>query len=202
MKTRFYYTLNEITGISDRTINYGDTKIGVYAFASYLLQYDNPIATDNDISKELMKHIWLNLSERNVIYIDRRHWAFEHIDRPEMNDFTEEDAEKIYDFAQSMLSIYEDTKQYYETLIPLYESEKSKLMNDIQSQTRFNDTPQNAQVLDGYAADNYSTNVTTTKTELTTKMNRLNEVQTMLRNLYGDWAFEFNKLVLDDVEEN
>lgn len=75
-------------------------------------------------------------------------------------------------------------------------------MNQIEtdSETRFNDTPQNAAVNDGFAADNYTTTITGSKvkTDGTSVMNRIDEVQQKLKDIYADWAFQFNKLVMED----
>ena len=72
------------------------------------------------------------------------------------------------------------------------------------NETRFNDTPQNTLASGTYADDNYATNVTKANSGSSvqvygmSKMARIDEIQRMLRNLYGDWAFEFNKLIVGE----
>lgn len=166
---------------------------------------------DTDITKELLKHIWLNLYNKNVGYVDIEHPVWENPSRPTSGNDWEE---MKHDLGNAIWSIYTDTRKYYETIIGMYQDELNTLLDPVQSKTissgtgdtRFNDTPQNAPVDDGYAADNYTTNITktttgstiTTTNDLTTKMNRINEVQNMLKDLYADWAFKFNQLIVGE----
>ena len=166
---------------------------------------------DTAITKELLKHIWLNLYNKNVGYVDIEHPVWENPSRPSGGEAW---AEMKYDLGNAIWSIYTDTRKYYETLIGMYQEELDTLLDPVQSQTissgsgdtRFNDTPQNLPVADGYAADNYTTNITktttgstiTTTNDLTTKMNRINEVQNLLKDLYADWAFKFNQLIVGE----
>lgn len=155
---------------------------------------------DTDITKKLLEHIWLNLYDKNVAYLDIKHPRWEHPEKPfDSDDYLEMRQE----LGNSIWSIYIDTKDRYEKLIGIYEDELDNLMKPMESasETRFNDTPQNAVVsADTYAADNYTTTITNTKasTDLTSKMNRIDEVQRLLKNLYSDWAFEFNKLICEE----
>lgn len=165
------------------------------------------VGEDTDITKNLLIHIWLNLYDKNVGYVDIKHPRWEQPSKPYAgNDYTSMKRE----FGNSIWSIYIDTKDYYETLIAMYNSELENLLNGVTTvtdgngSTRFNDTPQNTPTTGGYAEDNYSTNVTTNNntvtvtSDLNTKMARIDEVQRLLKNLYADWAFEFNKLILED----
>lgn len=221
MISRFYYTLDELTGNNyDSFVLSSD--VGFYEICSYLLSKSPAIAQDDAHTKKLMYHIWLNLSQKYLLYLDVEHPRWEHVERKSYDGFGPEEMYEVHSLGQSMLSIFEDSKDRYLTLIKLYEDELDNLMADVVSQsevvvegsangdTRFNDTPQNTPVDDGYAADNYTTNITkstssnssttttTQSTNLTTKMNRINEVQNMLKNLYADWAFEFNKLIVGE----
>jgi len=166
---------------------------------------------DTAITKELLKHIWLNLYNKNVGYIDIEHPVWENPSRPTSGD---EWTEMKHNLGNAIWSIYTDTRKYYETIIGMYQDELDTLLAPVQSKTissgtgdtRFNDTPQNLPVEDGYAADNYTTNITktttgstiTTTNDLNTKMNRINEVQNLLKNLYADWAFKFNQLIVGE----
>lgn len=59
----------------------------------------------------------------------------------------------------------------------------------------YNDTPQAA---GDWTADPYTTNATKTssKQEVATPIERLNEIDRKLKSLYGEWANEFSKLVI------
>lgn len=165
---------------------------------------------DTDITKKLLEHIWLNLYDKNVGYVDVVHPRWEHPEKPfDSDDYLEMRQE----LGNSIWSIYIDTRDYYEKLITMYENELEDLEEFLgpltttstnNAETRFNDTPQNTLANGTYADDNFATNVTksnggsTVTAEVATKMARLNEVQGMLRNLYADWAFEFNKLIVGE----
>lgn len=190
---------------------------GIFWLVSELT--DETVGEDTDITKELLKHVWLNLYDKNIGYVDVEHPTWEHPNKPYVGaDYIE----MKHEVGNAIWSLYLDTEKYYTTLINIYENELDDLLADVASQsevvvegsangdTRFNDTPQNTPIDDGYAADNYTTNITkstssnssttttTQSTNLTTKMNRINEVQNMLKNLYADWAFEFNKLIVGE----
>lgn len=184
---------------------------------------DETVGEDTDITKELLKHVWLNLYGKNVGYVDVEHPRWETPSKPYAGtDYIE----MKHELGNAIWSLYIDTKDYYENLIGVYEDELSNLMDPISSstsnsstttasgnnETRFNDTPQNTLASGTYADDNYATNVTkansgssvgvigssTTENDGMSKMARIDEVQRMLRNLYGDWAFEFNKLIVGE----
>lgn len=162
---------------------------------------------DTDITKELLKHIWLNLYNKDVAYLDIEHPRWETPSKPHDTD---EWLEMKRDLGNAIWSIYLDTKNYYETLIGMYQEELDNLLAGITTtttgngSTRFNDTPQNAPTAGGYAEDNYSTNVTTNNNTVTvtsdanTKMIRIDEVQRLLRDLYADWAAKFNVLIVGE----
>ncbi len=212
MISRFYYTLRElVNGISSEYIpmyiNYDDENLyGFYEMMSYLNpSLDPEDYNDDKYSKELMKRIWLNMSEKYVLAIDIQHprWVDPVPPIPGTSTWLPDSQYEVNKLVQSFLSIYEDTRERYVTLIKLYENELDNLLNPIEtnSETRFNDVPENAETTPGqYANDNYSTTVTksSASTDGTSKMNRINEIQNMLRDLYADWAFEFSKLVLGE----
>lgn len=174
-------------------------EYGINWLISQLTGYNHG-EVDTAITKKLLEHIWLNLYNKNVAYLDIKHPRWEQPEKPYSGDDYQEMCEEL---GNDIWSIYRDTKDRYEKLIGIYEDELDNLMNPMESnsETRFNDTPQNAVVdSDTYAADNYTTTITSTKasTDLTSKMNRIDEVQRLLKNLYSDWAFEFNKLICED----
>lgn len=185
-----------------------DNQNGIIWLIEQLTNRTFLIPTDTDITKNLLKHVWLNLYDKNVGYVDVVHPRWKHPSKPYG---TADYVSMKQELGNSIWSIYIDTKDRYETLINMYNSELENLLNGVNTtttgngSTRFNDTPQNAETTPGqYANDNYSTNVTTTDNTVTvtsdvnTKMARIDEIQRLLRDLYADWAFEFNKLILED----
>ena len=218
MRTRYYYRFNEILPIytgsfpsTDKYYPITENK-GIHWLISQLLT-DSTIDTESDdaITKQLMKHIWLNLKDKFVCYLDIEHPAWEHPDKPEAGRYASDEVFEMMDeLGTNFWSCYMDTRDYFTNLINVYNSELENLMNPVVTTTasngesRFNDTPQNLPVNNAYAADNYTTNITKSESGSTissdnmTKMARIDELQKMLRNLFADWAFEFSKMVVGE----
>lgn len=209
MISRFYYTLDELTGNNyDSFVLSSD--VGFYEICSYLLGKNPAIAVDDAYTKKLMYHIWLNLSQKYLLDLDVEHPRWENVEKKAFDEFGPDEMYYVHCLGQNMLSIFEDTKDRYLTLIQMYEDELDDLLDGVRTvtdgdgETRFNDTPQNFPNAEGYAEDNYTTNVTKAKNTVTvtsdvnTKMARIDEVHRLLRNLYADWAFEFNKLIVGE----
>ena len=218
MKTRFYYNFYEMlpvyTGYFPETNKYYPITAakGIHWLISQLLA-DNTILTDSDtaITIELLKHVWLNLKDKYVAYMDIEHPCWEQPEKPAGGRYASEEFFAMMDeLGTNVWSIYIDTRDYFVNLINVYNSELEHLMNPVTTttssngETRFNDTPQHLPVNNGYAEDNYTTNITKSESGSTissdnmTKMARIDELQKMLRNLYADWAFEFNKLIVGE----
>lgn len=202
MISRFYYTLSELTNDDRYIINLGGSiKIGIEDIVDTLYaNIEGNIGTSDSVSQKLLSYIWNNISHRNVVSIDVVHPYWEQVSK---EDVSEDDLEEAKaELAQVIWSIYQDTQDRYRTLIDIYNDELDSLLDQIKtnSETRFNDTPQNLPVNDGYAADNYTTTITTSNaaTDGTSKINRIDEIQQKLKDLFADWAFEFNKLVLGE----
>ena len=81
-------------------------------------------------------------------------------------------------------------------LIQNLEANKAKLLDDVKSLSvaRFNDTPQNS---GDFSDDNHTSNITTTtsSSNVGTMMQRLNEVEDNIKQLYIDWSNEFTKFI-------
>lgn len=115
----------------------------------------------------------------------------------------EEPSEKVIeDFIRKLSSIYFKTKDRYETLLGLYSSEKSKLMDKVESISisRFNDSPQNG---GDWSDDEHTSNITRNESsvDLTPVMDRLKTVQDNYLNLVKDWADKFKGLFFINPEE-
>lgn len=108
------------------------------------------------------------------------------------------------EFANNFYAKFKITKQYYETLINLYESQESHLMDQVESSietlNKYNDTPQNGGDFD---TDNHTTNsnksTTTSKSDVDTIISRLTEVRRKLVDVYNLWAKEFDGLFISHL---
>lgn len=98
------------------------------------------------------------------------------------------------------------TYEYYVPLLTMYRNAKANLMDDVESTSsnkiKFNDTPQNANTSGVYEGDDYINQFTKTegltKTQLTSKINRLREIQDGYKNVMADWVKEFEMLFMED----
>ena len=98
------------------------------------------------------------------------------------------------------------TYEYYVPLLTFYRAAKINLMDDVESTSsnkiKFNDTPQNANTSGVYEGDDYINQFTKTegvsKSQLTSKINRLREIQDGYKNVMADWVKEFEMLFMED----
>ena len=85
-------------------------------------------------------------------------------------------------------------------LIQNLTNNKSKLLDDVKSSSvaRFNDTPQNS---GDFSDDQHTSNITTTtsSSNVGTMMQRLNEIEDNIKQLYLDWSDEFRKFIIWSV---
>ena len=88
----------------------------------------------------------------------------------------------------------------YSMLIQNLSNNKAKLLDDVKSSSiaRFNDTPQNS---GDFSDDNHTSNITTTtnSSNVGTMMQRLNEIEDNIKQLYIDWSDEFRKFIIWSV---
>ena len=117
------------------------------------------------------------------------------------------------DFIQ-LLDYMNRTAPKYSKLLDVYSSAENKLMNRLSTEvyagasvdgsSRFNDTPQDGGM---YADDSHTSNITQTKSTTSSNsattyddkniMQRLDEVQTMYRNIMSQWVDEFEKFFVE-----
>lgn len=103
------------------------------------------------------------------------------------------------------ITLYEESKDYYEITIGLYTNNKNKLMDIVESssinEVFFNDTPQNeGGVFDDTSyTTNYTKTKTTNKSQMNTPMARLKEVTDNLEMLWRDWLVEMEKLFIENI---
>ena len=88
----------------------------------------------------------------------------------------------------------------YSLLIQNLEANKAKLLDDVKSSSvaRFNDTPQNS---GDFSDDNHTSTLTKTEnsSNVGTMMQRLNEIEDNIKQLYIDWSNEFRKFIIWSV---
>ena len=97
------------------------------------------------------------------------------------------------------------TFERYNKLLDVYTSELSKLLDGVKSSTtgvgRFNDTPQNITDGDEFGDNTHISNITKSTAEavsdVDTKINRIDEIQRKLRNIWKDWVDEFDGLFIE-----
>lgn len=124
---------------------------------------------------------------------------------------SEEDYERIETrFIRNFTNIYNFTKNKYSELLNYYGAAKNHLLDKVENITatdgehRVNDTPQNGGSWqdDAHTSLYESTSSTATNTnDLTTLMNRLNEIQDNYMNVLKAWCNEFNGLFIFPVDE-
>lgn len=82
----------------------------------------------------------------------------------------------------------------YKKLLDSYAAEESKLMDQVKSYSKFNDTPQMA---NQYDSNEYVSTYTEYGNDIATKMARLDEIKRMYADLMNDWVDEFNNLFIE-----
>lgn len=97
----------------------------------------------------------------------------------------------------SIFAWWKSSMDKYSLLIQNLELNKSKLLADIKSHSvaRFNDTPQNS---GDFSDDPHTSNITTTENSSAggTMIQRLNEIEDNIKQLYNDWSDEFRKFII------
>lgn len=191
MRTRFYYTLEEINVIFGGQPG-GVMQQGMFAFLNKVLGRSD---TDTVYTNELFKnYIWNRFYQHDVVYIDVEHDPWTEPVKPAAKS---EVAAAIQGKMNMIYSWLYGSEKRYSTLITNYEEQKNRLMDKLTSKatTLFNDTPQDG---GDVTADGYITNATTatTTSDVATPIARLKEIQNNLENLYEEWSKEFRKFVL------
>lgn len=101
------------------------------------------------------------------------------------------------DLFASICEVIRSTYDKYIVLIKAYTAEKDNLLNQVSSTSTvlFNDTPQEG---GDFADDEHATNatITTSNSDLGTKVARINEIDRLLRNFYSDWSEEIGNAVV------
>ena len=130
------------------------------------------------------KYIWPRFYQEFVVYTDS----------DENEDFIEKFCRTK---VGQIFAWWQSSSDKYKLLIQNLENNKAKLLDDVKSSSvaRFNDTPQNS---GDFSDDNHTSNITTTtsSSNVGTMMQRLNEIEDNIKQLYLDWSDEFRKFII------
>ena len=132
-------------------------------------------------------YIWPRFYQEVVVYTD--------------SDESEDSVEKFCRTkAGQIMAWWTSSMEKYSLLIQNLEANKAKLLDDVKSSSiaRFNDTPQNS---GDFSDDNHTSTVTKTEnsSNVGTMMQRLNEIEDNIKQLYIDWSNEFRKFIIWSV---
>ena len=132
-------------------------------------------------------YIWPRFYQEAIIYAD--------LDKNE--DFVEKFARTK---VGQIMSWWISSIEKYSLLIQNLTANKNKLLDDVKSAfiSRFNDTPQNS---GDFSDDNHTSTVNKTEnsSNVGTMMQRLNEIEDNIKQLYIDWSDEFRKFIIWSV---
>lgn len=196
---RTYYTLDDIR----KEVGISPNDKGPYTIANsnaasfslflincfYKLSFSVPSAlTETDESRTCFKeYIWPRFYQEAIIYVD--------------SDESESFLEKFCRTkAGQIMSWWQSSSEKYNMLIQNLSNNKAKLLDDVKSSSvaRFNDTPQNS---GDFSDDQHTSTVTKTEnsSNVGTMMQRLNEIEDNIKQLYIDWSNEFRKFIIWSV---
>ena len=190
---RTYYTLDDIR----KEIPQFSATSGPYAMSSKSLteflnaclteaRYDAaPYFAETNQSIDCFRNdIWPRFYNEAIIYAD--------LDKNE--DFLEKFCRTK---VGNIMSWWSSSSEKYSLLIQNLEANKTKLLDDVKSSStsRFNDTPQNS---GDFSDDPHTSTITKTEnsSNVGTMMQRLNEIEDKIKQLYLDWSDEFRKFII------
>ena len=194
---RIYYTLDDIRKAVDGSYASGEGPYSMSlkafsTFLNYCLDKVNftlfSVFAETDESQVCFReYIWPRFYNEAIIYTDL----------DENEDFLEKFCRTK---VGQILSWFKASAEKYGLLIQNLTANKAKLLDDVKSSSvaRFNDTPQNS---GDFSDDQHTSNITTTtsSSNVGTMMQRLNEIEDNIKQLYLDWSDEFRKFIIWSV---
>ena len=194
---RTYYTLDDIRKALGSPYDSGKGPYTMFkryfsVFLNDCLQkvgFERPTlqSDDNEASTCFQNYIWPRFYQEAIIYVDS----------DENEDFLEKFCRTK---AGQIFAWWISSSEKYSLLIQNLENNKAKLLDDVKSSSvaRFNDTPQNS---GDFSDDNHTSTVTKTEnsSNVGTMMQRLNEIEDNIKQLYIDWSDEFRKFIIWSV---
>ena len=132
-------------------------------------------------------YIWPRFYQEAIVYVD-----------------SDESESFVKKFARTkvgqIMAWWISSSEKYSLLIQNLEANKTKLLDDVKSASisRFNDTPQNS---GDFSDDQHTSTVTKTENSANvgTMIERLNEIEDNIKQLYMDWSDEFRKFIIWSV---
>lgn len=191
MKTRFYYTFQEIINKTSTEPIISD--IGFYEVLDSLLGISSD--TDTAFTKMLFQY-YINptLSDKFVDYADVEHEEYEEVSKPDISHSV---------LITSMYVLLKKTQEYYEERISRLEEYRDQLMKEVANKTiaKFNDTPQIKN--QDLSTDEYVSNISTSEvqSEPGSMADRLENANNAIKRYYENWAYEFTSKFILWVEE-
>ena len=191
---RVYYTLDDIRKSLELYKNYNGpfsmltASSGFVSFMNKCLLYSNYSEIEGTIEDAqgyecFVNYIWPRFYQEAIIYVD-----------------SDEDEDFVKKFCRTkvgqIMAWWKSSMEKYTMLIQNLEANKKKLLDDVKSSSvaRFNDTPQNS---GDFSDDQHTSTVTKTEnsSNVGTMMQRLNEIEDNIKQLYLDWSNEFRKFI-------
>ena len=142
------------------------------------------VSDSNESTICFHEYIWPRFYQEAIIYVD-----------------SDEDEDFVKKFARTkvgqIFAWWQSSSDKYSMLIQNLNNNKQKLLDDVKSTSvaRFNDTPQNS---GDFSDDPHTSTITTTENSSNagTMMQRLNEIEDRIKQLYLDWSDEFRKFII------
>ena len=194
LKKVYYYSLYDLDEYTPFTKFDMETFIKFLLGEESLTGYQVPAdLNSNSAYNELLSLVLGKYWEHAIIKITK------YINEEPTND---DIGDALWKWGFKFIALLNDTYEYYTTLLDQYASAKADLMADIKAtsknKVKFNDTPQNTNVIGTYEGDNYITHFTDTEGEnsspLMSKIMRLKEIQDNYKNLMSIWVRDFERI--------
>ena len=200
-KINYYFTLQEIIEFAYIQEKHLIDKFTFYNIPSLDIIKSNliPANNANGLLEPIINELWQSIIAR--YYDDYAVMISEEDDTiPSLT------WENISPFFNKLINTITRTKDYYLTLLNIYNNQKNNLLSQVKSistnTTRFNDTPQNG---GEFVDDNHTSEFTkvnnSIESDVNTMMYRINEIQKLYRNVMKDWVDEFEKLFIERGDE-
>lgn len=192
---RTYYSLDDIrksvgiANIYSGPMSMLASSTGFIEFMNKCLSYNgySTIVGTNEAAEAytcFANYIWPRFYQEAIIYVD-----------------SDEDTTFVDKFCTTkvgqIFAWWKSSMDKYIMLIQNLEANKSKLLDDVKSSSiaRFNDTPQNS---GDFSDDPHTSTITKTEnsSNVGTMMQRLNEIEDRIKQLYLDWSDEFRKFII------
>lgn len=201
MKIKQYFNCSDVAGYSDSPF-IGREISSLGGWNAFFPQFTiTSWSTDSVLNTLLEEYVWPEYYSCYIAVESEEFDAWQAMDPtfdPEIDLTLETKREiggRIYAWLNRSMPVYK-------TLIANLEAEKSHLLDKIssQSQSRFNDTPQDG---GDFSDDNHTTNITTTTVtnDVATPIARLAEIEAGLKNYYSSWSKEFEQFIIWSAED-